>query len=163
MDILYVHIFGCVLVSAEIYCWGHGKICQVVGPIKDRSPLLTLRACWFLTKGEGGVISWLKTKQWWMKWQGCCSACLAPLHFKVSQLFFPPNFHFIQLEFKETSSKLVDRLLWRELKLTASIQPWPFSCFWSTKMRQKKISGVHYSNKYMIKGMLITLRLNFSF
>lgn len=77
-------IYVCVCV--KIYCWRQSKICQVVGPIKGRSPLLTPGASWFLTKGERGygAISWLKTKQWWMKLEGGCSSqCLTPL-----QIFF---------------------------------------------------------------------------
>lgn len=41
----------CLCVSVNIYCWRQSEICQVVGPIKGRSPLLTPRASCFLTKG----------------------------------------------------------------------------------------------------------------
>ncbi len=45
-------IYVCVCV--KIYCWRQSEICQVVGPIKGRSPILTPRASWFLTQGERG-------------------------------------------------------------------------------------------------------------
>lgn len=53
-----------VSVSVKIYCWRQSEICQVVGPIKGRSPLLTPRASCFLTKGweEKGSQIMIKTK-----------------------------------------------------------------------------------------------------
>lgn len=93
--------YRCFSLCVKIYCWRQSKICQVVGPIKGRSPLFTPRSSWFLTKGEkgGGAMSWLKTKkQWWMKQEGYCSSqYLDLLRIWNFQIYFQVNVFYFML------------------------------------------------------------------
>lgn len=87
-------------VSVKIYCWRQSRGCQVVGPIKGRSPLLTPEGTWFLTKEEKakGAISWLKT-EWWMNEPGGMQfVTLLWLYIYNTQIFYffsSVHFYFI--------------------------------------------------------------------
>lgn len=88
--------FVYISVHVKIYCWRQSRGCQVAGPIKGRSPLLTPEGTWFLTKEEKGkgAISWLKTENGeWMNKEGCSSYKIFRFLFFSSVLFYSMSFY----------------------------------------------------------------------